>query len=614
MPRIRDVDLMAYDLRLPSDLVGMVMMQPFLELSAEPFRCSPVCKTAQLAALDRVFDIAMAADHEAGKTHFTLLPEYSIPGLEGVERIDHVLRQHKWPSGSVVIGGIDALSKDDYAELCRSENTEFDSELNGPHCIPDGQWINCAITWVKSARGQLHRWLQPKLAPAWPEKNVQHGYMYEGKSVFLFRTAFANGRPCRFCSLVCFDWIARVQEESIPERLLAAINGRGEDTALSWVFVLEHNDEPCHPNFLSGAAHFFNHPEFAPSVIRDRCALVFANTAGAPKPRRVSTNGCSSLIFSPNSSFDGRGCRQTYSGRPQQVRRSEQLERCLDVVFREGGACIHSISQLVPGSVSLDAAGHSLPLRRALIHSIDGVLTDPRVPGSGVSGCVKWVNDALDELPCLSNELPEVPLKQRLASAHVENVMGLRVVQSQQLEMDVDCATWRHHPSDKKQPAVDGDGTRAPTKGPTADDWDVQQASALRHLVHTADILRLGGISLDFASAATQAFGAIRDRLLEVRAVNGPSHDECLNHATQFVRSGRCSLLVVTRDLHNTAKLKKHKSILQPDSKTGIQAEFNITDTNSGQIAIAFSELMELYLASTDLAEMEGALYARVAS
>lgn len=402
MIHIEDVDLTGNNVLLPTHLVGVVVMQPFLNLTGEPFRCLPAHKAERLAALERTLGIAKAADHGAGKTHFTLFPEYSIPGMDGILHIEAILRDPSWPSGTIVVGGTDALSKGDYTTLCGEPDTFVDLDRNGPTHVPANEWVNCCITWVKGGGGELSRWLQPKLAPAWPEQNIAHTQMFHGQSMFLFRCSFDNGSPCRFFSLLCFDWIGAVDGQLIPKQILAQIQAKGQEVSLSWVFVPQHNKKPSHAAFLTGVAEFFEETNF-PLVFRHRCSVVFANTAGRETPGRATDNGCSGFVLSPLSPFDLLGCHPTYSGRPRLLRGSDALGQCKDTLFREKGACIHSFSQnlLAP----LGAAGHSLPIYRANVHSIAAGATDPRAPGTYVTAAVKWVNDALDELPCLSQQL-----------------------------------------------------------------------------------------------------------------------------------------------------------------------------------------------------------------
>jgi hypothetical protein len=603
MVSVQEVDLTALGVTLPADLVGMVVMQPFLKLTGEPFHCEPRHKAEQLAALERTLTIAKAADHGAEKTHFTVIPEYSIPGLDGIERIESLLLDHSWPNGTIVIGGTDALSKPDYVALCDKNGSSFDVP-NMPCKVRNAEWVNCCVTWVKVAENDLRRWLQPKIVPSWDEQNVVHEPMFRGESVYVFRCAFQNRLACRFLSLVCYDWVGVQGGQSIPKQVLARINDKGEEVSLSWVFVPQHNKKPCQSEFLGGVRGFFQDQADCQFVRRDRCCVISANTAGRKAPGKAATHGCSSLIFSPLSPFDFEGCPPTYSGRPALQRGSDALGRCGDVLFRERGACIHSFSQYVPGTVNLGAGGHSLPLRRAFVHPVTTELNDPRAPGDSVSACVKWVNDSLDDLPCLSQRYRNAPLAASISLPHEANIKAFRTVESGHLEKDIDCATWRP----PKQDGADED------KPPTADEWSGNQTNALVHVVHTLDILRMGGSQLDLATASGHATARLRSHSLEILAVNGPSHDECEEHARRFVPPLHRQVLLVTRDPDNGPRLKRDKNILRTNPEPTLGQEIAITDAGTGQMHIDFRELLDIYIAAPNGVDLEGSLYARLTS
>jgi hypothetical protein len=590
----------------------MVVMQPFLKLTGDPFRCEPRHKAEQLAALERTLTIAKAADHGAEKTHFTVIPEYSIPGPEGIALVEGILRDRRWPSGTVVIGCTDALSKDDYAALCDGNGTSV-APPNMPCKVQNDEWINCCITWVKVAADDLRRWLQPKIAPAWPEENIHHQSMFRGDSVFVFRSAFEDGMACRFFSLVCKDWIAAPNGQLILREVLDSINtqGKRQVTPLSWVFVPQRNSEPCSASFLSRTADFFQNQTEAPFVHRHDCCVVFANSAGLDKPGRATDYGYSSIIFSPRSPFDLKGCHLTYSGSPRTLRGSDALDQCRDVLFRERGACIHSFSHHLPGAIGLGAAGHSLPLRRALVHPIAPELKDPRTPGAPVPASVKWVNDSLDVVPCLSQQIPDASLAGSIGIPHKANIDDFRTVESIHLENDINWATWRPPKSNK------GDGDNSPSKDipPTADEWGHDQVAGLEHIVHTLDILRMGGSELNLANAHGHATATLRGQSVEVLAVNGPSHEKCEEHARQrFVLPRRRQVLFVTRDPQNAPRLRRDKSIVRVNPEPRLGQEIAITDPETGEIPIAFRDLMDIYIAAPDGVALEGTLYARLKS
>ncbi|MGH7838960.1 MAG: hypothetical protein ACREQC_14205, partial [Candidatus Binataceae bacterium] len=89
MVHIETIDLTARGVTLPTDRVGMVIAQPYLSLtSAEPYRCTPQTKSQQMQMLRDTVSVALAARHGAPKTHFTVFPEYSIPGLDGIALLE----------------------------------------------------------------------------------------------------------------------------------------------------------------------------------------------------------------------------------------------------------------------------------------------------------------------------------------------------------------------------------------------------------------------------------------------------------------------------------------------------------------------------------------------
>jgi hypothetical protein len=129
--------------------------------------------------------VSRAAQHGSPKTHFTIFPEYSIPGPDGIAFVETALRASGWPTGTIVIGGTDALSKPDFVTLAAGTGTHLDTTHNALAGIGQNQWINCAVIWVKAEDGTVDRWLQPKLCPAGPERNVQFQDMFQAAQYLL---------------------------------------------------------------------------------------------------------------------------------------------------------------------------------------------------------------------------------------------------------------------------------------------------------------------------------------------------------------------------------------------------------------------------------------------
>ena len=84
------------DVTLPSNAVRMLIAQPFLEFQdpvQEPFALTPVSVRRLEDAVDNTF-VKVAAYHP----RFVLFPEFSVPGLAGVQRIAQHLALKRHPS------------------------------------------------------------------------------------------------------------------------------------------------------------------------------------------------------------------------------------------------------------------------------------------------------------------------------------------------------------------------------------------------------------------------------------------------------------------------------------------------------------------------------------
>ncbi len=133
MGRVREVDLGRLGIQLPLQGVGMVVAQPYVELAAhEPFTRLPAQRARALECMDATLAVALGRVHRADKTHFTVFPELSIPGIEGVARITAAMQQEDWPVGTLVIDGVEGLTRNQYAELLAQPNTCHDAQVNGP--------------------------------------------------------------------------------------------------------------------------------------------------------------------------------------------------------------------------------------------------------------------------------------------------------------------------------------------------------------------------------------------------------------------------------------------------------------------------------------------------
>ena len=241
------------DIIVPHQSIGVVMLQPFLEIdfNNEPFVWVENKSNQQIAFIERTLQLAInrpANQH----VNFTVFPEYSVPGINGIAAIERILADNQWPVNAVVIAGVDGLDKAQYAGLFDGETETIAHEENLPDRVAADEWINCCITWVKTNDG-LRRWIQPKLAPAQLENNVVAQRMFRGQGVFVFKGTFDNRAECRF--LTCLESL----DLGPPEAIIP--------------FLLEHQpgfSEQMFDQFLSESLPKLNAYVVAPMVAYQR--------------------------------------------------------------------------------------------------------------------------------------------------------------------------------------------------------------------------------------------------------------------------------------------------------------------------------------------------------
>ena len=541
---IEEIDL---NITIPETGLRMAYMQPFVELTGtEPYKWQQTKKTQQLDRISRFMNIAKQYDGN-GETHFTLLPEYSIPGLEGVERINQILTDPSWGSETVVIGGVDGLSRDEYTTLCNDGISSVCTD-NSPDRIPDGKWINCCITWVKDGAGSLKRWIQPKLSPSWAERNITHSEMFCGRSVYLFTIKFTNNTPCKFLSLICFDWIGIINGAGNGiSGILNQINQLWQALAsrkdINMVFVLQCNEEPNHRNFLENARNFFEDRTSNQFVVRDQGILLFINTAGIDRPGKSAKYGYSSLIASPSSPYDSNNCCPlSFSSDTSKLRNSNNLGRCKEALFRENGACYHLFKFRSPSFISAGPDSRCLFLDEAKVYPMDHGVDDPRVPGGPVEASVKWVNDEIDSIePILSHE-NQNPIRDDVARSHNILCGDIRKASGDFLCEYTRCASSKYKNFCQSSASLIH----------FVDKWDTEEKEGLKIVIYALSIIGTCK-SISISGAVTHATMVIGSNVIDIIIVHGGNtHEECFEYAKAFLNSQSRYGIVITKDIHDT--------------------------------------------------------------
>lgn len=584
------------DVTVPETGLYISCMHPFAELAAtEPYKWQQDRRGQQLDRISRFMNIAKQFGGN-GKSHFTIIPEYSIPGIDGIERVNQFLTDASWPSETIVIGGVDGLSKDEYASICNNP-ISFVNTDNAPDQVANGKWVNCCITWVKDKNGNLGRWIQPKISPSWSERNIAHGAMFCGRSINLFNMKFTNNTDCKFLSLICFDWIGTINGagNGIFE-ILSHINQVWQTAAsrkdINLVFVLQCNDEPNHRNFLQNACNYFEDRTTNPFIMRDQSILLFVNTSGLDKPGRTNKYGFSSLVASPLSPFDNnRCCPLCFSSDTVKLRNSDSLGRCKEALFRENGACSHLFNFRVPSFVPANPGNRCLFLDEVKVYSIDDGFDDPRVPGGPVAASIKWVNDEIDIIEPITFHENRNPIKNEVITSHEKVSKEVRKISGENLCKYIQSSFFNYTNFNQGElPRVD-----------FVDRWDAGEKVGLQTIIHTLSIIGTCN-AVNIPGDLAHATITIGTNVVDIIIINGGvSPEECFEYGKKFLNSPSRYAIVVTKDLHDRLVDKKIKRSIFTTQEPVSDRGPNITNPDDRFIHCGFQNIKTCCFSATSV-------------
>jgi len=538
---------------IPAEAIGIVIMQPYVTLTQpDPYRWPPDKAPLQIERIVSTLEVAKQAKHGCEKTHFTVFPEYSIPGLRGIARIEDIISSRSWPEGTVVIGGTDWLSKGDYTSLWADPNTEV-SEDN-KNCR-DSQYVNCCITWTKyrNREGQaiLKRWLQPKICRNWREERTFCKNMFEGKRIYVFEALTAKGQAFRFMSIVCFDWIGDLGSGQGVSAILRKVdslpNARPYGKELLLVFVPQRNPEPNHPSFLNNANSFFCSQDY-PFVQLHNCVVVFANNAGndRPGPCKDGKYGYSCLIFSPSSPYvDKSDAPPSYAIDTEILRGNSSLQTCKEALFREHGACVHAFRLHHPLSVIKAPPFTRRPLDPVLVYPIDKEVIDPRATGDQIPAIIKWSNDRLDTLqPYLS---PGDIMRSQMERERNRIVRQFRESNEEGLQKNIQLATA----------GMEEDGYKE------IDKWTKQEEQSLGAIIDTLSIIGCA-VHIEMKDTLGHAVIIQGKTVFDIIIVKGMRHPDNLQHVGKyFLGRTERQMVIISCDVHDNPMTDRDRPIYE---------------------------------------------------
>lgn len=551
------------ELTFPSDWIKMVAMQPHVHLTdTEPFRWPDGEKEKQIDGIKRTLEIA-----ENKQAHFTLFPEYSIPGLDGVGAIDEIIANNDWPNNTIIIGGVDGLSKTEYQQLFQPDNTECHPN-NKPDKVPNGYWVNCCVIWIKNDAGSIKKYLQPKISKAKDELLTPCHDLFPGSSVYNFKGMFnsVDGATYEFhfFILLCFDWIYKRQGKLINQLMLEELNKHAQ--RLEWIFLPQHNHKPNYSEFVGSTINFFD-DSICNNVIRYDTAILFINSATDDKPSLYIPDkyGVSSIVFHPRANILSDGCKHTACFKKGKYR---NLNNCHDTVFREMGACIHSFEVPVPRFLQRAMGSLSLPIQQAEVYPIIDGEPDPRLPGAEVPACVKWVNDKLDNLLPLSNQIHIDHLRNETETSHNTIVEAIRRLTANEHEKNIHYATASHLSKTSNN------------EWRNADNWVTEERGALEHMLDTLTMINTA-CDTELQSCSLHATTLINGTPVEIVAVKGSTHDECFKYYCEYIPPPNNKTFLITKDARGSIitedSLKKF-TVVNPSQSTIIRRGYVIKD------------------------------------
>ena len=531
------VDEIKLQLVLPSSEIRIVLAQPNVKLSArEPFKRPNSELEQQITEIETCLSVSNLDE----TAHFTIFPEYTIPGLEGVQAIDSAVTGETWDRDTVVIGGLHALTVGEYTELCNMENTDY-GESVGPENIPPELWINCSITWIKESNGEVRKWIQPKLVPNHVEENRPTAQMFKGDSVNVFVGSFDNGPPCRFLSLICYDWVGFVEGDRVlaVDLVLQELGRNSEHVkVVDWLFVLQFNEKPNHASFLDQTNRLLNERQISPWVdLTSRTCIVFANTTNLVSAGRSNLWAHSSVVMSPGAPvvFESEVSLPSISSQPKLLRDIANLDRCKDVLFREMGPCIHDfLLHVLQFAGGAGVAHRSGPVKNVCVHPLD-TMDAQRFPGEPVEAIVKWVCDELDGQ--VSNRVStrydkNIPCVNDLKLAEDKTANIVRPLSPTWLRSIVNVA-------------------EAESPEENVDKWAAKESKTFQTVMDILAAFELCS-NVDMTHEGKLGFVELAGWLTELVVVNGKSSGDCIGHFDKnHDKSSNGFILVITRDEDN---------------------------------------------------------------
>ncbi len=244
--------------------------------------CRLVDPEPKWAQVRSVLELVAAGDGNLRKLHFLLFPEACLPFVHIDEMLDFIREQFR--PNTVTIFGVEHIKLRTYLGLLRQHavdnaevlaSVEEDLTAGDIEALP----VNCCITVVKEATGDLRVFLQAKSHPFFGEETIDPYHdLYRGKLFPLFRCVPSG---FNFMPVICLDYVYRDLYQSNVSAVIDRANQLFFQSRqrLDLLCVLQCNPKPEHRAFRDVVNGFYGeYLAYTPGV-RDT-TTVFCNSSG----------------------------------------------------------------------------------------------------------------------------------------------------------------------------------------------------------------------------------------------------------------------------------------------------------------------------------------------
>ena len=212
--------------------------------------------------LDRYFVV-----NTSPRPLFLVTPELSMP-LRCNNIFDQMVQDLNRPT--VIIAGLEYLQWHEYRDLvydlpCMPERDTWFSNGQGNNIV------NAAGIWIRDAKGELTKYIQPKLNPQDHEQAIP---LYRGQHTLFFRSNNqASGPRLNFCVQICSDFSSSDSVRSLRQCIAERCIG----TCLDLTFLIQCNPDQEAEQFKQAIQTYFEVPNGIAST-QEGC-LFFLNNA-----------------------------------------------------------------------------------------------------------------------------------------------------------------------------------------------------------------------------------------------------------------------------------------------------------------------------------------------